>query len=125
MWGYQYYNGDISGYSAAGELAMAGLGVRGLYKGYNSLKKYGRYTRLQDVTENTAKSPNYSIDITQNQFKNNLVTNGYTTQNGVKYSNGGSGHYNVYNQRTSTGGPGAEYKPDGASRANVKYSLSN
>ena len=33
--GLQYYNGDISGYSAAGQMAMAGLGVRGIYKAYS------------------------------------------------------------------------------------------
>ncbi|PRA75564.1 hypothetical protein CQ054_22885, partial [Ochrobactrum sp. MYb29] len=74
-----------------------------------------------------AKQPNVKTDVTADQFKNNLISNGYKVVSSGTSKNGsftvlsrGSTRYTIYT-RSSTGGNGAQYVgPDGRT---IKFSL--
>ena len=119
----QYGYGKIGGYTALGLLGLnliPGGKVGGKVFG-EGIERYTSYTRLRDRTPSYRKNTNYSISTTKEEFISNLEYNGYTTTNGKKYTNGGIGHYEVYDARTSTGFAGGTYVRSKSKR--IKYSL--
>ena len=85
------------------------------------ISRYTAYTTRRDYTDSYRSNKSYRISTNREDFVDNLEYNGYTTINGSIYSNGGSGHYNVYQRRTSDGFGGAEYVR--SKRNKTKYSL--
>ena len=84
--GYQYYNGDISGYSAAGQMAMAGLGVRGLYKGYTNLTKH--YASLEQLGSSGKRIAGYGTNSTFRNSQHYANSYGGDSMDWVKMSSG-------------------------------------